>query len=111
MNHPLVNYVPSCKLGRDISFDELLSWNFSAVVLATGAWKDRSLPIDGIDEYVNHGLYYQNPFVYWYNHKHEPGYAGQQYEIADDTIIIGGGLASIDVAKIVMMELVGKKLE
>jgi ferredoxin--NADP+ reductase len=111
LSHPLVHYIPSCKLGRDISFDELMSWNFSAVVLATGAWKDRSLPIDGIDEYINNGLYYQNPFVYWYNHKHEPGYAGQQYEIADDTMIIGGGLASIDVAKIVMIELVGKKLE
>jgi ferredoxin/flavodoxin---NADP+ reductase len=111
LNHPLVHYIPSCKLGRDISFEELLSWNLSAIVLATGAWKDRPLPIEGIDDYVNKGLYYQNPFVYWYNHKHEPGYSGQQYEIADDAIIIGGGLASIDVAKIVMMELVGQKLK
>src|SRR3954471_22183672 len=53
LSHPLVHYVPSCKLGRDISFDELMTWNLSAVVLATGAWKDRSLPITGIDEYVD----------------------------------------------------------
>src|SRR5687767_12261704 len=64
MNHPLVHYIPSCKLGRDISFEELTSWNLSAIVMATGAWKDRPLPIADIDDYVNKGLYYQNPLVY-----------------------------------------------
>ncbi|MES2620889.1 MAG: hypothetical protein V4615_08555 [Bacteroidota bacterium] len=111
LSHPLVQYVPQCKLGRDISFADLMKWNFSAVVLATGAWKDRSLPIEGIDDYVDKGLYYQNPFVYWYNHKHEPAFSGMKYDIADEAIIIGGGLASIDVAKIIMIELVDSKLK
>src|SRR6478672_8733637 len=51
LSHPLVQFVPQCKLGRDISFAEIMKWNFSAIVLATGAWKDRSLPIAGIDDY------------------------------------------------------------
>ena len=111
LNHPLVQFVPQCKLGRDISFQELMQWNFSAVVLAIGAWKDRSLPILDIDNYTGKGLYYQNPFVYWYNHKHEPAFTGKEFEIKDDAIVIGGGLASLDVAKILMMEMVTAKLK
>ncbi|MCX6198080.1 MAG: hypothetical protein NTY88_02505 [Bacteroidetes bacterium] len=111
MNHPLVHFVPQCKLGRDIFFKEVMSWNFSAVVLATGAWKDRSLPVPEIDDYIGKGLYYQNPFVYWYNHKHEPAFTGTQFEIADNSIVIGGGLASLDVVKIIMIELVTAKLK
>ena len=88
----------------------LIIGGFTAVLLATGAWKDRPLPIEGIDSYINKGLYYQNPFVYWYNHYHEPNYKGEQFEIKDNAIIIGGGLASMDIAKILMFETVEKAL-
>ena len=79
---------------------------FSAILLATGAWKDRPLPVDGVDNYINKGLYYQNPFVYWFNHYHEPTYQGQQFQVVDDAMVIGGGLASLDVVKILMIETV-----
>jgi NADPH-dependent glutamate synthase beta subunit-like oxidoreductase len=100
-----VHYVPCTKVGRDIDFKELTGeWGFSAVVLACGAWRDRALPIEGADAYVGKGLVYQNPFIYWYNHLNEKDYAGPRFEIEDGVMIVGGGLASIDVAKAVMIE-------
>ncbi len=111
LSHPNVQFVPNAKLGESIDFEEIANdWGFSAVLLATGAWKDRPLPIEGIDEYINKGLYYQNPFVYWFNHYHEPNYQGQHYEVVDDAMVIGGGLASLDVVKILMIETVQRAL-
>lgn len=110
INHPNIWYVPGVKLGRDLSFEEVRQWGFSAIIMATGAWRDRQLPIEGIDEYEGRGLYYQNPFVIWFNHKHEPDYQGPDYKIHDNAIVIGGGLASLDVVKILMIETVGEAL-
>ena len=111
IGHPLVDYVPGVKLGRDVDFEEVArEWGFSAVLLATGAWKDRPLPVEGADDYIDKGLVYQNPFIYWFNHFHEPGYDGPTYDILDGTIVVGGGLASIDVVKVLMMESVGRAL-
>src|SRR5262249_40572772 len=60
---------------------------------------------DDVDKYVNKGLIYQNPFIYWFNHKNEKSYSGPQYDIPQGAIVIGGGLASIDVVKAVQVEL------
>jgi NADPH-dependent glutamate synthase beta subunit-like oxidoreductase len=107
LKHPLVEFVPLVTLGDDITFREVFKdWKFSAVLLATGAWKDRPLPIAGINSFVDKGLKYQNPFVAWFNKNHDPDFTDSGYQIMDDTIIIGGGLASIDVAKILMIESV-----
>lgn len=111
INQPNIRLVPGVRLGRDIDFQEVLTWGFSAIILATGAWKDRPLPVDGIDAFINKGLYYQNALVHWFNHKHEPRYNGPQFEIRDDAMVIGGGLASLDVVKIVMIETVQKALK
>jgi NADPH-dependent glutamate synthase beta subunit-like oxidoreductase len=106
IDHPNIWYVPKIQLGTDISFQELRQWGFSAIILATGAWRDRPLPIKGLDDFIDHGIHYQNPFVYWFNHKHEPDFNGPPYKILDDAIVIGGGLASLDVVKILMIETV-----
>jgi NADPH-dependent glutamate synthase beta subunit-like oxidoreductase len=112
LSHPNVQFVPNAMLGENINFQNVANnWGFSAVMLATGAWKDRPLPVDGIDNYVNKGLYYQNPLVYWFNHYHEPTYQGQQFQLVDDAMVIGGGLASLDVVKILMIETVQKALK
>ncbi len=111
INHPNIRFVPGVKLGRDVDFEDLLQWGFTAIILATGAWKDRPLPIDGIDDFIDKGLYYQNTFVYWFNHNHEPNHIAPAMEIKDNAIIIGGGLASLDVAKIIMFETVQKALK
>ncbi len=105
LSAPGVHYVPHTRIGRDLDFEDLANhWGFSAVVLACGAWRDRSLPIDGADEYIGKGLIYQNPFVISFNHQNDPSFGGERLDIPDDCIVVGGGLASIDVAKIVMLE-------
>jgi len=50
LSKPNVHFVPNTKLARDIDFDDLVNnWGFSAILLANGAWKDRPLPVDGVD--------------------------------------------------------------
>src|ERR1700732_3386244 len=100
-----VYFVPSTKLGRDLDFQEFCNgWGFSAVILANGAWRDRDLGVPGAERFIDRGLIYQNPFIYWYNHKNEKGYAGPRYDTPDETLVVGGGLASIDVVKVLQLE-------
>ena len=111
LGHPGVAFVPRTRIGRDVDFAELANdWGFSAVVLANGAWRDRPLPVDGADAFVGRGLVYQNPFIIWFNHAGEKDYAGPRFEPQDDVIVVGGGLASIDVAKALMLETTRAKL-
>jgi NADPH-dependent glutamate synthase beta subunit-like oxidoreductase len=106
-----VHFVPKTTVGRDVPFLALTrEWGFTAVVLACGAWRDRPLPVEGADAYVDRGLVYQNPFVIWFNHAEEKGYDGQVFEPEDGVIVVGGGLASIDVAKILMLETTRRRL-
>lgn len=106
LSHPGVHLVPLTKIGQDVALRELTDgWGFSAVVLACGAWRDRPLPIDGADAFVGRGLVYQNPFILWFNHAAEKGYTGTRHVIEDDVIVVGGGLASIDVAKAHTLEM------
>src|ERR1700685_4011611 len=105
LRKPGVFLLPCTRLGRDLDFQDLChNWGFSAVVLANGAWRDRELGIPGAEEFVDKGLVYQNPFIYWYNHKNEEDYTGPHYQAPDEALVVGGGLASIDVAKILQLE-------
>src|SRR3990172_142148 len=109
---PNVVFVPSTKLGQDVSFRELTEeWGFSAVILANGAWRDREIGIPGAEEYVGKGLVYQNLFIYWYNHKNEKGYTGPRYDPPDEVLVLGGGLASIDVVKVLQLETYERALK
>ena len=111
LSRPGVHFVPQTRIGRDLDFSELVNdWGFSAVVLANGAWRDRPLPIEGADDYVGKGLIYQNPFIIWFNHAGEKGYDGPTFVPEDDVIVVGGGLASIDVIKVLMLETTRAKL-
>ena len=92
LDNPNVRFVPLTKLDRDISLEETLGWGLNAVCLAIGAWRDRPLPVPGIDAYVGRGFYYQNPFVYWFNHYEDSDYNGPKYEAPDGAIVVGGGL-------------------
>ena len=111
LDHPNVRFIPLTKLGGDIALEEILGWGLSAVCLAVGAWRDRLLPVPGIDAYIGRGFYYQNPFVYWFNHYEEPNYDGPKCETPDGAIVVGGGLASLDVVKILQLESVGRALK
>ncbi|HTO53282.1 MAG TPA: hypothetical protein VMR50_07840 [Myxococcota bacterium] len=111
LGQPLVHFVPNTKVGRDVSLRELCEvWGFHSVVLANGAWRDRPLAVPDADKYVGKGLVYQNPFIQWFNHRHEAGYRGPVFEALDDTIVVGGGLASIDVVKAINLELASNAL-
>ena len=102
---PNVSFVPRTEIGRDVGFRELADeWGFTGVVLACGAWRDRPLPVEGADAYVGRGLIYQNPFIIWFNHAGDPGYDGPVFEARDGALVVGGGLASIDVVKVLMLE-------
>ena len=106
LDHPNVEFVPMTRLGRDIAFEEMRDqWGFSAVVLTHGAWRDRPFPVTEAEPFVDRGLIYQNPLIYWFNHYNERGYDGPRYELAPGTIVIGGGLASIDVVKVLQIEM------
>jgi ferredoxin--NADP+ reductase len=105
LRKPWIDFVPCTRLGRDVEFQDLCAnWGFSAVILANGAWRDRDLGVPGSEQYLERGLVYQNPFIYWYNHKNEKSYDGPRYEAPDGTVVVGGGLASIDVVKILQLE-------
>ncbi len=104
LEHPNIHFLPRTKIGRDVSFKELAKeWGFTAVVLANGAWRDRPLPIPDADRYVDKGLLYQNPFIMSFNHAEDAAYEGKRYPIRDNAVVVGGGLASIDVVKVLML--------
>ncbi len=112
MKKPGVSFIPNTKLGRDVEFKDLCdNWGFSAVILANGAWRDRNLGLPGADQFIGSGLIYQNPFIYWFNHKNEATYSGPQYSAPDGALVVGGGLASIDVCKILQIENYQKALK
>jgi len=111
LSKPAVHFVPETRIGRDVGFAELVrEWGFSGVVLACGAWRDRPLPVEGAEQYVGRGLVYQNPFIIWFNHANEAGYEGPRFTPEDGVLVVGGGLASIDVVKALMLETARAKL-
>jgi NADPH-dependent glutamate synthase beta subunit-like oxidoreductase len=111
LSKPGVSFVPNTRIGEDIDFKELVNdWGYSAVVLANGAWRDRPLPIEGADEFIDKGLVYQNSFVIAFNHAERGDLRDASYTVHDGAMIVGGGLASIDVAKIHTLELTVKAL-
>lgn len=110
LSRPEVLYVPCTGLGRDLALEAVLAWQPSAVLLASGAWRDRPLPVPGAEAFVGRGLLYQNPLVHWFNHAHEPAYDGTRYDVPDGSIVVGGGLASVDVAKILSLTVYQRAL-
>ena len=105
LRKPGVFFLPCTRLGRDLDFQDVCDkWGFSAVILANGAWRDRALGIRGAGRFIGEGFIYQNPLIHWYNHKDEKDYTGRHYQTPDEALVVGGGLASIDVAKILQLE-------
>jgi ferredoxin--NADP+ reductase len=60
---------------------------------------------------VDRGLVYQNPLIYWFNHYPEATYNGPKYELRAGATVVGGGLASIDVVKVLQIEMTLKALK
>jgi ferredoxin/flavodoxin---NADP+ reductase len=105
LDHRNIDYLPLTRMGQDISFDELRTeWGLSAIVLTHGAWRDRPFPVRDADEFIDRGLIYQNPLIYWFNHYPEKSYNGPRYVPSPRAIVVGGGLASLDVVKVLQIE-------
>ncbi|MDT0507627.1 FAD-dependent oxidoreductase [Novosphingobium sp. MMS21-SN21R] len=90
-----VRFVGNVKVGQDISVAELQDL-YDAVVLATGAPRDRQLGIPG-DHLSNvHG---SAAFVGWYNG--HPEFAGLDPDLSGKTaVVIGMGNVALDVTRI-----------
>jgi len=105
LDRPNIEYVPLTAMGRDIDFEDLRTrWGLSGIVLTNGAWRDRPLPVEGADQFIDRGLVYQNKLIYWFNHYPEKSYDGPRYELPPGALVVGGGLASIDVVKVLQIE-------
>lgn len=112
LQHPNIRFIPNSRLGRDIDLNEMIDeWGFTAIILAIGAWRDRKLELPGIDRFHHKNLIYQNELIKWFNHFHESNYKGITIDIPDGAAVIGGGLSSIDVIKIVQIYTVQKALK
>ena len=106
LDHPNIEYVPMTRMGRELDFEELrTAWGLSGIVLTHGAWKDRAFPVEGADQFIDRGLVYQNKLIYWFNHYLEKNYDGPRYDLTPGAIVVGGGLASIDVVKVLQIEM------
>ncbi len=106
LDHPNIEYVPLTRMGRELDFEDLRTrWGLSGLVLTHGAWRDRPLPVEGADQFIDRGLVYQNKLIYWFNHYPEKTYNGPSYELTPGAIVVGGGLASIDVVKVLQIEM------
>ena len=100
LSKPEICFVPNTRIGEDIGFAELVNdWGFSAVVLANGAWRDRPLPVEGADDYIDRGLVYQNAFVVAFNHAERGDLPDAKYTVHDGALIRGRELPRADVRR------------
>ncbi|MBN9463396.1 MAG: FAD-dependent oxidoreductase, partial [Burkholderiales bacterium] len=89
-----VGFFGNLEIGRDVRLDELRSL-YDAVVLATGAPRDRRLGIPGEDL---PGVVGSGAFVGWYNG--HPDHAPPPLRSVRSAVVVGNGNVAIDVARI-----------
>jgi ferredoxin--NADP+ reductase len=92
---PQVRFLGNVEVPRDVSIAELRGL-YDAVVLATGAPKDRRLGIPGEDLA---GVYGSSEFVGWYNA--HPDFRELSPDLSTGTaVVIGAGNVALDVARL-----------
>ena len=112
LSHPGIEYIPCTAVGKELDFRDLVGpkWNFTAVVLANGAALDRELELPSGPsgrEFLGRGFEYRRSFVRSFNESHRAGSGGPRIEDnRGGGVVIGGGLAALDVAKIMNLEAV-----
>ncbi|BBI21091.1 NADP oxidoreductase [Qipengyuania flava] len=90
-----VRFAGNVEIGRDIAIEELTEL-YDAVILATGAPRDRDLPIPGAD---SANVFGSAAFVGWYNG--HPEYAALAPDLSGrHAVIVGMGNVALDVARI-----------
>lgn len=82
-------------VGTDITIPQLREQGFEAILIAAGLQKSRKLPIEGVDlEGVMHGI----EFLRLVN-------LGQDVEIGEKVVVLGGGNVAFDVARTALRQL------
>ena len=102
-----VNFFGNVEVGRDVRLEELMRL-YDAIVLATGATRDRKLGIQGEDL---PGVIGSGAFTGWYNS--HPDRRAPVAQGVRSAVIIGNGNVAIDVARILAKgaaELAGSDL-
>jgi len=94
LSSPRITFFGNVEVGKDVLLEQLLAW-YDAVVLATGACRDRKLGIPGEDL---PGVVASISFVNWYN-SHPESLAPVLTDVSS-VVIIGNGNVAIDVARI-----------
>src|SRR5271157_3315859 len=89
-----VNFFGNVEVGRDVRLDELMPL-YDAVVLATGATRDRKLGIPG-EELP--GVVGSGAFTGWYNG--HPDHPAPQLQDVRSAVVIGNGNVALDVARV-----------
>lgn len=89
-----VRFFGNVEVGRDVTLNELRSM-YDAVVLATGAARDRRLGIPGEDL---PGVIGSGAFVNWYNG--HPSRAVPHLNNVRSAVVIGNGNVALDIARI-----------
>jgi len=84
-----VEVIPSLRIGKELSLQEIRRNRFDAVVLAMGTWKDRALDVAGED---TPGCLKCLDFLNTVN-------AGRTINLSGTVLVIGGGNAAIDTAR------------
>jgi len=92
---PKVFYLGHVTIGKDqpVTFDELKSMGFGAIVVTAGAQGTKKLGIDGEE---NLGVYHAKDVVYHYNSL--PPFSERTFEIGRRVAIIGMGNVMVDIA-------------
>ena len=90
-----VHFFGHVHVGRDVSLNQLRDL-FDAVVIATGASKDRTLGVPGCQL---HGVHAASEIVGWYNG--HPDFAGIKPDLnVERVLIVGLGNVALDLARI-----------
>ena len=94
LSNPRLAFLGNIEVGRDVALEQLLGW-YDAVVLATGACRDRRLGIPGENL---PGVLGSISFVNCYNSHPQP--SPPLVEGVSSAVIIGNGNVALDVARI-----------
>ncbi|NGN91837.1 FAD-dependent oxidoreductase [Nocardioides sp. KC13] len=94
LDKPLVTFFGNVDIGSDLTLDDLHA-SYHAVILATGAMRDRRLDLPGVDLVGSYGA---ADFVSWYDG--HPDVATQWPLFAERVAVLGVGNVALDVARI-----------